>query len=807
MDKFGRISRSIDCRCLSQSNYPRFGRYTGLANVALLLLFALALVSCDVSNNEPDVFAASSVAPTVTVPADITVAATNATGTAAGDPSITVFLNGASAFDTKDGALSAITNDGPAVFPLGVTTVTFSATDSDGNTDNAQATVTVADQTAPLITLLGAAAITLNVGAPFTDPGATANDNVDGDLTLAIVTGGAVNTGVVGLYTLTYDVSDAADNAAAQETRGVSVQTGGTPVVTPPGNITVAAVDAAGTPATDLAIVDFFADVSATDLEDGVIVTITNDAPAPFPLGVTTVTFSATDSSSNTGQAQATVTVTDQTPPVVIAPANITVAATGPSGIATVDAAIVAFLAGASATDNVDDPIATISNNAPGTLPVNVVTTVNFSATDAAGNTGTAQATVKVTPFVSVQLIAFSRDVGGQLDLFAIAEDGSGSPVTLANAAGDEVFAGATGNLIVYVRDNGGQNDIFTINDDGTGGGALSIDSNDELPVAMTADGRVIFMRTLTVPSTQSDLLSIKADGSGGEISLANSMDAELFDRLAPGGRVIFQRIEGGTQFDIYSNLADGTGSLVPLAVTAAIDEVSAGMTGGGVIAFARTVGLSDNDIFTISADGVGGESSLVSTPDDEIPVDVTAGGRVVFIRSDGFAMNLFSINATGTGGETQLTTTGDILFYGGSTKGERVIYNRLDLFTFQYDVFSRNADGSGVEATLAADLVNSNEEFSGISSDGKVIITRTVGTVGTVGAQTNLIAINADGTGPEIPLAIDPASEVFLGVTDNGRVIFGRDSGGLTDLYSILADGSGLEVLLATDVSFGGIF
>jgi hypothetical protein len=39
--------------------------------------------------------------------------------------------------------------------------------------------------------------------------------------------------------------------------------------------------------------------------------------------------------------------------------------------------------------------------------------------------------TVTVTPIVSVQMIAFSRDVTGQLDLFAIAEDGSGSEVTL----------------------------------------------------------------------------------------------------------------------------------------------------------------------------------------------------------------------------------------------------------------------------------------------------------------------------------------------------------------------------------------
>ena len=38
--------------------------------------------------------------------------------------------------------------------------------------------------------------------------------------------------------------------------------------------------------------------------------------------------------------------------------------------MAVTDPAIVAFLGGASATDNVDGPIVTISNNAPALLPV-----------------------------------------------------------------------------------------------------------------------------------------------------------------------------------------------------------------------------------------------------------------------------------------------------------------------------------------------------------------------------------------------------------------------------------------------------
>ena len=63
----------------------------------------------------------------------------------------------------------------------------------------------------------------LTVGDSFTDPGATATDNVDGNLTSSIVVTGSVNTATAGIYTLNYNVSDAAGNAATQVSRTVNV--------------------------------------------------------------------------------------------------------------------------------------------------------------------------------------------------------------------------------------------------------------------------------------------------------------------------------------------------------------------------------------------------------------------------------------------------------------------------------------------------------------------------------------------------------------------------------------------------------
>ncbi|MBO6631702.1 MAG: DUF5011 domain-containing protein, partial [Psychroserpens sp.] len=57
----------------------------------------------------------------------------------------------------------------------------------------------------------------------YVEQGATATDNIDGDISSSIVIGGSVNTNAAGSYQVTYDVSDAAGNAATQVVRTVNV--------------------------------------------------------------------------------------------------------------------------------------------------------------------------------------------------------------------------------------------------------------------------------------------------------------------------------------------------------------------------------------------------------------------------------------------------------------------------------------------------------------------------------------------------------------------------------------------------------
>ena len=73
----------------------------------------------------------------------------------------------------------------------------------------------------PMITLIGDAAVTVPSGAPYSDAGATALDNIDGELQPTATSN--VNTAVVGSYTVTYNATDFAGNAADPVSRSVTV--------------------------------------------------------------------------------------------------------------------------------------------------------------------------------------------------------------------------------------------------------------------------------------------------------------------------------------------------------------------------------------------------------------------------------------------------------------------------------------------------------------------------------------------------------------------------------------------------------
>jgi len=92
--------------------------------------------------------------------------------------------------------------------------VTYDFQDSSGN-DALQGTrtVNVLDKEAPVVTILGQSPIEVIIGSVYVDDGATATDNIDGDVTGSIITTNPVNTSIVDSYFVLYDVTDSSGNA------------------------------------------------------------------------------------------------------------------------------------------------------------------------------------------------------------------------------------------------------------------------------------------------------------------------------------------------------------------------------------------------------------------------------------------------------------------------------------------------------------------------------------------------------------------------------------------------------------------
>ncbi len=130
---------------------------------------------------------------------------------------------GATATDETAPANPTVTTSGSVNTAVpGIYVLSFDAVDTAGNTAlTVTRTVTVVDATAPVITLLGSASVSVDWGSTYSDAGATAADNYDASVT--VTTSGTVNTAKPGTYTLTYNASDVALNAATPVTRTVTV--------------------------------------------------------------------------------------------------------------------------------------------------------------------------------------------------------------------------------------------------------------------------------------------------------------------------------------------------------------------------------------------------------------------------------------------------------------------------------------------------------------------------------------------------------------------------------------------------------
>ena len=217
-------------------------------------------------------------APNVSAPSDIVAEATDLSNNE-------VELGDATAYDIMN--VDSITNDAPEFFPVGETTVTWTATDSSGNSSTATQTVTIIDTIIPSITApdsitaeaISADSNTVELG------NAIYNDLVDIDS----ITNDAPEFFPVGETTVTWTATDSSGNSSTA-TQTVTIIDTTAPMLIVPQNIAIAAFSLEKEVDVGTAI--------TTDLVDS-MPTVTNNAPETFPLGDTIVTWSVSDEFGN----------------------------------------------------------------------------------------------------------------------------------------------------------------------------------------------------------------------------------------------------------------------------------------------------------------------------------------------------------------------------------------------------------------------------------------------------------------------------------------------------------------------------
>ena len=191
----------------------------------------------------------------------------------------------------------SISNDAPESFPLGETIVTWTATDTSGNSASDTQLVTVVDTTSPSIAelediVVDAISPTNNV-VELISPIA---GDIIGDVTIQ---NNAPNMFPFGETLVTWSAEDESGNISYTDHKVIIVDNS-PPELIPSADIVIDAVS-----------LENFIEINSPNISD-IIDTqpiITNDAPESFPLGETIVTWTATDTSGNSASDTQLVTV------------------------------------------------------------------------------------------------------------------------------------------------------------------------------------------------------------------------------------------------------------------------------------------------------------------------------------------------------------------------------------------------------------------------------------------------------------------------------------------------------------------
>jgi len=357
-----------------------------------------------------DVTVTDNEAPMLTCPPDQTVS----TPSGACDASVTIpapMVSDNCPGVTYDNTFTG-TTDASGTFPLGVTTINWSATDGVGNSSSCLMTITVEDDSLPTISCPANMSVSTDAGSCTATVTYTTPVGTDGCPSANTVLTNGLGSGSgfpVGTTTEEYTVTDAAGNSASCSF-DVIVSDDEIPAITCGSNITQSA---------DAGSCDAALTIAApTNSDNCGVASLTNDftgasdATGAYPTGMTTVTWTVTDMNGNTNDCSITVTITDDEDPALTCPADMT----QPAIFNTCETVI--FMPTASVSDNCT--VTSYANdfnnttNASGIYPVGT-TDIVWSATDGSGNLSTCMMTVTVEDQQEPSIVC-PLNVGGTTD-------------------------------------------------------------------------------------------------------------------------------------------------------------------------------------------------------------------------------------------------------------------------------------------------------------------------------------------------------------------------------------------------------
>lgn len=321
--------------------------------------------------------------------------------------------------------IASITNDAPAAFPVGTTTVTWTVTDVNGNSTTCTQDIVVTDNEDPTIICPSdvvvsntpgqcwVVATSIPLGTPAT------NDNC-GVMSLTNNFNDFQTAGVipVGTYTVIWTVTDFSGNTATCS-QNLTIEDNEDPTMTCPADVAVdsdsglceATTVSLGTPTTN---------------DNCAVATVTNNAPATYLVGTTTVTWTVTDIHGNSITCDQDVVVTDNEDPTITCPADVAV----DSDAGLCEAATVSL---GTPVTNDNCGVATVTNNAPSTYPVGT-TIVTWTVTDVNGNFVTCAQNVVVTDNENPAIICPANvAVNNDPALCSASSVSLGTPVTSDN--------------------------------------------------------------------------------------------------------------------------------------------------------------------------------------------------------------------------------------------------------------------------------------------------------------------------------------------------------------------------------------